>query len=615
MSSTRTGLSSRTALGLAAILLFFFIRFLWVLHVSFINDDFLFLERARTSTFLHNLSLTDDAMGNAYRPLPRNFYFWFARRAFGIHPFGYHVVSLLVALGALVLFFFVLRRLFARDGPALLGTLLFAAHPVAETPVAWVCGMQDLMCVGFSCGAFLAFLSGRRVLYPLLAIASVLSKDTSVALPAAIWTYDVLVRRTHWKKATRAQAPVLAVLVVWAAINPWLPWAHRGSQVYSNVPGQRSLFGHHDPGPAWLALTSLFLAVPHEFVWPYHWLETLGQIVFAAAALVLALLAPWPTGKSGSRSAALALVGLVWMVTGILPLFAVVSHFIYYGFYPALGATLAVTALIALFLDRAVWAARFASLALVAALVAGAGQRHTPALIDGQAVRRSSAYLTDFQTDLKRMHPTLDPRAHVYFWNIPVNIGFQLADGIALRVWYADSTLRGAWMNEYVPAPGHRDYFFGHDGKGHLFEIVRGDPDPYLTDPPLTYTDCHNDFGVRLANLGEMAAADTEWRKVLFVDPRHARALQNLGLVLLSEGNAAQGISLLQRSAASDPTRADTWYFLALSQLDQAQYDEAAQSAERFLKLYPDSKRAAEMRDLLAQAAQHRKTPTQPTRP
>src|SRR5262249_53042024 len=220
------------------------------------------------------------------------------------------------------------------------------------------------------------------VLYPLLAIASVLSKDTSVALPAAIWTYDVLVRRTHWKKATRAQAPVLAVLVVWAAINPWLPWAHRGSQVYSNVPGQRSLFGHHDPGPAWLALTSLFLAVPHEFVWPYHGLETLGQIVFAAAALVLALLAPWPTGKSGSRSAALALVGLVWMVTGILPLFAVVSHFIYYGFYPALGATLAVTALIALFLDRAVWAARFASLALVPALAAPGrrpGRRRRPA--------------------------------------------------------------------------------------------------------------------------------------------------------------------------------------------------------------------------------------------
>lgn len=611
MSSASPRHRRRSLLALAAILLFFLVRYLWVLHVAWINDDFLFLERARTSSFVGNAS-PEDAIGNAYRPLSRNFYFWIARRAFGTKPFGYHVCSLLVAMASLVLFFFVLRRMFAParddlsagDGPALVGTLLFAAHPVAATPVAWACGMQDLLCVGFASGAFLAYLAGRRVLYPLFVLAAVLSKEAAVAMPVAVWTYDVFVRRLSWKRALIAQLPVLVLLAVWALANPWLPWASRGSQVHSVVRGRASLFGRHDPRAMWLALRGLFLAVPPlEFVWPFGWAETVGQIALAALALVVAFASSWPQ----SRTRALVLVGVAWAVTGILPLFAVISHFIYYAFYPALGTAIVVAALLVPVMRRAVWVGRFACMALVGALIAGSGERHLPAMLDGQAVRRSSEFLTNFQSDLRQLHPTLEPGSHLYFWNIPFNIGFQLADGIALRVWYADSTLRGAWMNDYVPAPGHRDYFFGHDGNGHLFEIVRGNADPWLTNPPASYADCHNDLGVRLANLGDVAAAENEWRKVLRVSPRHAKALMNLGLAQLDAGENAEGNALLERSVESDSSRVEAWYFLAYSQLQLARYDDAAESAERALSLRPDPRRAADMREVLARVQQQRR--------
>jgi hypothetical protein len=592
---------------LAAILCFFLVRYLWVLNVAWINDDFLFMERARVSSFLGNAN-AEDAIGNAYRPLSRNFYFWIARRAFGTKPFGFHVVSLLVAMASLVLFFFVLRRLFglarddlsAGDGPAFVGTLLFAAHPVAATPIAWACGMQDLMCVGLASAAFLAYLSGQRVLYPLLVIAAVLSKEAAVTLPVAVWTYDVAVRRENWKKALVAQAPALTLLAIWAVANPWLPWASRGSQVHSVVRGRASLLGRHDPTTMWLAVRSLFLAVPPlEFVWPFGWAETLGQVVFAALALWAAFGATW---VPASRTRALVLVGVAWAVTGILPLFAVISHFIYYGFYPALGASLVVAALLVPLMRRSAWAGRLACAALVGVLIAGSGERHAPALLDGQAIRRSSEFLTNFQGDLERMYPKLEPGSHLYFWNIPFNIGFQLADGIALRVWYADSTLRGAWMNDYVPAAGHRDYFFAHNGDGHLFEIVRGEPDPWLANPPPPYADCHNDLGVRLANLGDVAAAEKEWNKVLRVAPRHAKALMNLGLAQLDAGKSAEGTALLERSVESDSLRVEAWYFLAYSQLQQARYGEAAESAERALSLRPNPRQAAVMRAVLAQA-------------
>src|SRR5262249_11107594 len=153
---------------------------------------------------------------------------------------------------------------------------------------------QDLMCVGLASGAFLAYLSGRRVLYPLLVVAAVLSKEAAVALPVAVWTYDVAVRRENWKKAVLAQAPVLALLAVWAVATPWLPWASRGSQVHSVVRGRASLLGRHDPTTMWLAVRALFLAVPPlEFVWPFGWAATLGQIAFAALALWAAFGATW----------------------------------------------------------------------------------------------------------------------------------------------------------------------------------------------------------------------------------------------------------------------------------------------------------------------------------
>jgi Tfp pilus assembly protein PilF len=385
--------------------------------------------------------------------------------------------------------------------------------------------------------------------------------------------------------------------------NPWLPWAARGAQVHSAVRGRASLFGRHDPTTMWLAVRSLFLAVkPLELVWPYGVWATVGQIAFAALALWVAFGASWAV----NRTRALVLVGVAWAVTGILPLFAVISHFIYYAFYPALGASIVSAALLGPLMRRSAWAGRAACVALVGVLIAGTAERHAPPLLDGQAVARSSEFLTNFQTDLQHMHPTLEPGSHLYFWNIPFNIGFQLADGVALRVWYADSTLRGAWMNDYRPDAGHRDYFFGHDGDGHLFEIVRGEPDPWLTNPPASYADCHNDLGVRLANLGDVAAAQTEWKKVLRVAPRHAKALMNLGLAQLDAGQSAEGTALLERSVESDSTRVEAWYFLAYSQLQQARYQEAAESAERALSLRPDPRQAAEMRAVVAQAAKRR---------
>jgi hypothetical protein len=387
------------------------------------------------------------------------------------------------------------------------------------------------------------------------------------------------------------------LLAVWAAANPWLPWGARGSRVFSPVPGTPTLLGQGSPGAPVVALRSLFLTEPRMgFAWPYDTVQTVAQVALAAVAAGLALLAPWPRVRVGG----LALVGLAWAASGMAPLLAVASRFVYYAFYPSLGAIVGATALLAWLASSRRAIAMAAAAACTAVLVAGAGVRHHPALLDGQAIRRASDYQHRFERDLLAMYPRLEPGARCYFWNVPVNIGFQLVNGIALRVWYADTTLRGAWMNEYHPEPGP-EHFFGHDGEGGLFEIVRGEPDRWITAPPPAYADCHNDLGVRLASIGDMEGAVTEWRKTLRVEPRHARASENLALAYLDAGRQDEGTALLERSLGVDSTNADAWYFLAHAKLRQGRYADAAASARRYLRMASSPVRAAEMREIMEQ--------------
>ena len=104
---------------------------------------------------------------------------------------------------------------------------------------------------------------------------------------------------------------------------------------------------------------------------------------------------------------------------------------------------------------------------------------------------------------------------------------------------------------------------------------------------------------MRLAAIGDMEGAVTEWRKTLLVEPRHARAAENLALAYLDAGRQDEGTALLERSVKIDSTNANAWYFLAHAKLRQGRYSDAAASARRYLRMAPTPARAAEMREIL----------------
>src|SRR5579872_3731687 len=134
--------------------------------------------------------------GNYYRPLFL-FLLLLEHTAFGLHPMGWHAVSIAFHLGV-VLFVFALANEFIDEQSALVSALIFALHPIHIESVAWVSGVTDPMLAVFSLACILYFIRFRkRGRYFLLALSllfyagALLSKETAIIVPGLLLAYEL----------------------------------------------------------------------------------------------------------------------------------------------------------------------------------------------------------------------------------------------------------------------------------------------------------------------------------------------------------------------------------------------------------------------------------------
>ncbi len=123
----------------------------------------------------------------------------------GLNPFGYHLTDLLLHAAAVLMAFFLFRRLLeGRAFAAWLGAALFALHPILVETLPTSARRQDILCALLLLGAFLAHLRGQdpgrgRVRWTALALGlfalAFWSKELAVIFPALIWIHGVLADR------------------------------------------------------------------------------------------------------------------------------------------------------------------------------------------------------------------------------------------------------------------------------------------------------------------------------------------------------------------------------------------------------------------------------------
>jgi len=129
------------------------------------------------------------AVDSYYRPL-FNVLFTINYALFGLAPWGWHLMNVLIHAAVSTLVFVAFRELSGRPWLACTAAALFSVHPVHAESIAWVSGITDPLMAVFLLAAFYFYLRyQKRRRYGLLAAAlgfyflALLSKETALALP------------------------------------------------------------------------------------------------------------------------------------------------------------------------------------------------------------------------------------------------------------------------------------------------------------------------------------------------------------------------------------------------------------------------------------------------
>jgi tetratricopeptide (TPR) repeat protein len=148
---------------------------------------------------LHNPTVTNLSVSGLFHPTRASNVFrpvTFATFALnlaagGAHPFGYHLLNLLLHALVALLLYLVLRKLLesVQQGATLawVAAMLFAVHPIHTEAVASIVGRFELLAVAFLLAAWLLHLRDLPVLALLCFVLALMSKESAVAfVPLAL---------------------------------------------------------------------------------------------------------------------------------------------------------------------------------------------------------------------------------------------------------------------------------------------------------------------------------------------------------------------------------------------------------------------------------------------
>jgi len=188
---------------------------------GFCFDDFPYVVHNPTVTQLSVSRLLQPTRGsNLFRPATfATFALNFAVE--GAHPFGYHLVNLLLHAAVTLLLYWVLRKLLegVHQGASVAwaAALLFAVHPIHSEAVASVVGRSELLAAGFLLAAWLLHLQDRPVFALACFALALLSKESAVAFVPLVLAGDYA--RGKWKPPLRyawiAGLAVAYVALLW----------------------------------------------------------------------------------------------------------------------------------------------------------------------------------------------------------------------------------------------------------------------------------------------------------------------------------------------------------------------------------------------------------------
>ena len=548
------------ALGLAVLIL---VSYLPALSAGFVWDDSAFAEEPvirEGASGLFKIWFSPRAITNEghYWPVVYTS-FWIEHKLWGLAPFGYHLVNLLLHLIATLLVWRLLLRLEVPG--ALLAAAVFAVHPLHVESVAWVIERKDLLSAVFYLGAFgawLRFVEDARPARYLNCLSqfvlALLSKSIAVTLPVAL-----LIHR-FWKTGRIARRDLL-----WTAPLFLIALGITAADVAFYRTREVLALDHSLVERALIAARALWFYA-EKLVWPGDLpvIYPLWEIRTADPAAWGYLLAAVALGAGAwfgrKRFGRGPFAGLAFFAVTLSPVLGFVDYgYMQFAFVADRFQYLAGIGLMALALGAA--AAHARRLSRVGSQVAAAGFAGVLIVFSVLTFRQSRIY-RDPVTFFGHI-VSLNPHARDGYLNLGAALAKQDRHEEAL------TAARRALETSANPANAHAN------------------------------------AGLALMKLDRLEEAEAELRRARALDSGHRDAAQNLAELFRRKDAFEAAIP-----AYREVLELDADYALAYAGLGEAlfragRYEEAVEALRRSLTIQPDLPVARPVRNILARALRH----------
>ena len=504
------------------------------------------------------------------------------RALWGLNPFGYHLVNVLLHVANALLLWRVLARL--RIPGAWLAGVIFALHPVQVESVAWITERKNVLMGFFFLLTLLAWVefldqqtSRRWRLYSLALVLYALalfSKTTACTLPAALLLILWLQKRPITKERLVQVIPFVVLGIAMGLLTVWWERYHQGTHgpLFALGPVERILIASR---AIWFYLSKLFWPSNLTFIYPrwtvsathlldYAWLAALGGLcaaIFFARKYV---------GRS-LEVAALFFVATLSPVIGFIMLYTFRYTFVadHYQYLASIGpialASAGITTLAASFKESRHFIFG-AAVCIVAALAVFTW-------------RQSTMY-----ADIEALWRTTIARNHGC-WMAHNNLGIVLSQRgeIDEAIAHYRKTL------EMSPDFADADYNLGNA------LLQKGEVDAAIVHCQRAVTIQPNDpeaqvaLGNALFQKGLIDESIVHYEKALAIRPYYVTAHYNLGSAFLRKGEIDEAIFHCRAVLSTQPEHADAHTILASAFLQKGEIGNAIEQYKKTLEIVPRS--------------------------
>jgi len=565
-----------------------------------------------------------------YYPLVHTTY-WLEYRLWGLDPYGYHLVNVLLHAAAAVLLWVLLRRL-AVPG-AWFAAMVFALHPINVESAAWITERKNVLSAVFYLAALLAWCRWSGLTAParpgkhprghtpraplphgahyaaslLLFFCALLSKTVTFSLPAAALLL------TWWRRGRIGRRDVLPLLPFFTAglaagaLTLWMEVEHVGASgaEWSLTLIERLLLAGR---VLWFYAGKILFPLEQCFVYPrwevdagawWWYLFPLGALATLAAGWLLR----HRLGR-GPLTALLYYAGTLFPALGFLNVYPmryswVADHFQYLA---GIGLIVLACGWAASRLAAAGPGARRAGIAAGAVVLvllgalswrqghAYAGRetlwRDTLAKNPGAWIARNN--LAGLLTESGRFTEAIEHyrealRLRPGDTDVHANLGLALAGTGDLDEAAAEYRL--ALAGDAENAGLHARLAELEEERGQLEQAAVHYREALLLEPGDAPR--HTRLGAVLAGLGRTEEAITEYRRALEIDPGFADAHNNLGAALADQGHIAEAVARYLEALRLDPDSADARVNLGNVRAAQGRPGEAASLYRDALAINP----------------------------